>query len=199
MPVRFEGEGIQTEGDVTELLKRIRSDPRTENPRVLYVNQMRMMEGRNAGYPIWMYHDALTAQQVFNEKEEAALAQSGFYRQYKHKSFPTFFFRRNMHPKFQKSAEERARLQQLTEEARRLEMNTVNEGDYIESRVVNNEAEAKKLLAEKENKGAGTGRWYAKLTEVPPFDAAPEEDPAVTIARLQGENDALRAKKQPAA
>lgn len=187
MALRFQGEEVRTNQDVKELLTRIRQDPKTSNPRVLGINQLSQMKAKNGGYPQDMHHDTMEPVQVHSEKEEMALAQIGFRREYKHRDYPKFMFRRNAHPKYQKSEEEKKRINSLTMEAQRIEMATVNEDDYIEAREIRTEAEEKKLLAEKPNKAAGTSVWCRSTTEIPPFAEPDGEDPQVTIARLQGQ------------
>lgn len=194
MPVRFEGEEIQTDRDVQDLLTQIRRDPRVGNPRVLAINQIRQMQAKNDGYPVDMHHDTLAPTIANNEKEEEALMQAGFRREYRHRAYPMFLFRRNMHPKFAKSDSEKLRISQLTIEAQRIEMVTCNEGDFIEERIVRNEADEKKLLAEPANEAAGRGPWVHTVAEIKPFGDAPLEDPQVTIARLQGELQALKGE-----
>jgi hypothetical protein len=195
MALRFQGEEIRTDVDVQDLLTKIRQDPRTSNPRVLTINQIAQMKAKNGGYPLDMHHDMLSPVQVHSEKEELALSQRGFRREYKHRDYPKYMFRRNAHPKFQKSAEERARIHSLTAEAQRIEMATVNEGDYIEEKIVNAPEEEAKLLKEKPNRTAGTGPWVRSVTEIAPFEEPTGEDPAVTIARLEGELAGFRDKK----
>lgn len=194
MAVRFEGEEIQTDRDVTDLLAQVRRDPRTSNPRVLAINQIRQMQAKNDGYPVYMHHDTLSPTMANNEKEEEALAQAGFRREYRHRDYPKCMFRRNMHPKFAKSQAEQLRIAQLTVEAQRIEYATCNEGDFIEERVVKNLDEERKLLAEPENVAAGRGAWVFSPTEIQPFGDGPAEDPQVTIARLQGELAAYKGE-----
>lgn len=187
MALLFEGNQVQTDGDVNAMLERLRKDPRTENPRVLVVLQERQMQARNGGYPVFMHHDTLSPQRVENERQEEALAQQGFRREYKHKSYPTWLHRRNMHPRFAKSQEEQIRMRALSPEAQKLEMAVVNEGDFIESVQVKDEAHEAKLMAQQPNALAGIGKWCHDVTEIDPISQGPEEDPLVTIARLQGQ------------
>jgi hypothetical protein len=196
MALRFQGEEIRTDRDVTQLLEQIRRDPRTDNPRVLWINQNAQMKAKNGGYPIDMHHETYLPVQVFNEKEEDAMSQVGYRREYKHKDFPCAIYRRNGHPKFHKSTEERQRIACLTIEAQRLEMATDNEGDYIETVTVKNQGELDKFMAQKPNKAAKIGSWHLKVTDIDPLDRDPEEDPAVTIARLQGEVDGMKGKEK---
>lgn len=202
MAVRFEGAEVQTDRDVRELLDNLRKDPRTENPRVLTVLQERQMQARNGGYPIFMHHDSLSPVRVENEKEEMNLTEAGFRREYKHRSFPTWIHRRNMHPKFAKSAQELIRLRGLSPEAQRLEMAQVNDGDFIESVQVKDEVEFAKYMKQPEQKAAGIGKWHHEITDVEPLET-PDEDPQLTIARMEGELAALREKagrkKEPSA
>ena len=194
MPLRFEGQEIRTDRDVQDLLSKIRQDPRTSNPRVLAIDQVNLMKARNAGYPKDMHHEILSPVQVHSEKEEMAMAQEGFRLEYKHRDYPKFLFRRNQHPKFHKSGEERKRIETMTPDAQRIEMATVNENDYIEEKIVRSAEEEKRTLAEKPNKAAGTGPWVRLVTDIAPFEEG-GEDTAITIARLEGELTALREKK----
>ena len=187
MPVRFQGEEIRTDRDVQDLLTKIRQDPRTSNPRILAIDQINMMKARSAGYPKDMHHETMNPVQVHSEKEEMALAQMGFRLEYKHRDYPKFLFRRNAHPKFHKSAQEKKRIETLTPDAQRIEMATTNENDYIEELVVNSADQEKQVMAQKPNKAAGTGPWVRSIPEIAPFEEPAGEDPAVTIARLQGE------------
>lgn len=193
MAFRIEGNEVNTNQDVDQLLKQIRADPRATNPRVLSIHQLRHMQSRNNGYPVDMHHDTLLAAQVFNEEEESALTAQGFRRDYRHKSYPKYMFRRNMHPKFQKNADEQRRIQALTPEARVIEMATLNEHDYVEERMVKDEAEEKKLKAEKPRANV-TSPWVDSISKIEPFPDAPEEDPTITIANLQGQLAAMQRK-----
>lgn len=194
MPVRFEGQDIRTDRDVTQLLEQIRRDPRTTNPRVLWINQAAQMQAKKGGYPVDMYHEVHLPVKVMNEEEEDAMSQLGYRRQYSHREFPCYLHRRNAHPKFHKNPEEKQRIMLLTLEAQRLEMATTNDGDYVESVHVRDEAQYEKLMAQKEQKAAGIGPWCVKVTDIEPLHEGPEEDTAVTIARLQGELEGLKAK-----
>lgn len=194
MAFRIEGIEINTNQDVDSLLKQIRADPRASNPRVLAINQLRQMQAKNNGYPLHLYHASLLPAIVNNEEEESALAEHGYQRQYTHRNYPKFMFRRNMHPKFQKSAAEQARLQTLTPEARVIEMASLNEHDYVEERLVKDEAEEKRIRAEKPKNNV-TGPWVDALGKIEAFPDAPEEDPAITIANLRGQLQAQESRK----
>src|SRR5260370_24010642 len=98
--LRIEGEEIQTNGDVQDLLARIRRDPRTDNPRVTVIGQLQQMKWKNGGYPLDMHHDPLLPIRVNNEKEEEAMAQARFPREHNHRDYPKFPCPRNLHPKF---------------------------------------------------------------------------------------------------
>ena len=196
--LRIEGEEINTNQDVNQLLKQIRSDPRTSSPRVLIINQVAQMRAKNDGYPVDMYHATLLPVSVRNEEEETAIAQHGYQRQYIARLYPKYMFRRNMHPRFQKSAAELARIQILTPEAKVIEMATLNEHDYIEERIAKDAGEEKKLLAEKPKTNI-TGSWVDAIGKIEPFPDAPEEDPAVTIANLRGQIEAMAEKPRKSA
>lgn len=203
MPITFEQGSVRSDADAQELLRKIRSDPRGENPRVLAINQLLQMQAKNGGYPVHMYHETLNAVVVNDEKEEEAMSQAGFRKQYKFKQYPRYMFRRNMHPKFHKSPLEKIRIQGLSPDAQRIEMATTNEQDYIEERVVKDAMEEVALLKQGPNKAAGIGQWVNTIQEIEPWQEDAVEDPAVTIARLEGEVQALRDKRkkqeQPAA
>lgn len=192
--MRIEGEEVHSNVDVKALLEKIRRDPRTSNPRVLAIDQMEQQRLRAGGYPIHLHHNTLDPQQVHSAQEEEALIKMGFRREYRTKEYPCYLFRRNMHPKYFKSQQETQRITAMTPDAQRIEMNTVNEMDYIEEKLVKTADEAAKLLAMKPNKSAGTSAWFSKVTDLPPFEDAAEEDPNVTIANLRGKIEAMEAQ-----
>jgi hypothetical protein len=187
--------GLNTDREVQDFLARVRKDPRTTNPRILQVQMTIAARGKNGGFPHDMYHDSLSPVTVQNVEEEMIMSQAGFYSEYRHRSFPVTLFRRNMHPRFEKSPEERQRIQALTPEARAIEMATVNEHDYIEECLVHTQAELDAKLAIPARKGV-TSAWVRKFAEVEPFEQPSNEDPALAIARLEGQLAEARAKAE---
>ncbi len=192
--IEIEGDRSLTNQDVAGLLAQIRKDPRTTNPRVLSINMLAQMKAKNGGYPLDMYHPILDAVRVNNEDEELKITEAGFTREYVAKAFPKFMYRRNLHPKFAKSAQEMERIALMTAEAQKIERATINEGDFIETRVIKDAAEEKKLLAEPATKIVT--KWVSRITNVEPMKQGPEEDPEVTIARLRGEISGLEKNRK---
>lgn len=181
--------------DIAALLK-AHSNPKANNRPILASNMHKMQLAKNNGFPKDMYHASLAPVMIFNEDQERAIAEKGYVPYYIPHTHPRTLYRRNMHPKFFKSQTELKRIQTLTAEAQKIEMTTVNPDDYIEERIVASaEIEAN---VRKEKVTANQSAWFDTPTKIEPFPDAPSEPPGETIARLQGELNALKGKSKAA-
>lgn len=146
--------------EVRALIHKVRSTPGINNKPVLAVNVLEGQRSKNGGYPLHMYHESLDPVLALSEDEEQAVAEVGYGRHYIPKSYPKYLFRRNMDAKFKAS-------------------------DFIEEMVVRDAAAEKALL--KKRAPANCGDWVEAAQEIEALPDAPTEDPAITIARLQGQ------------
>lgn len=163
--IQFEtGRQTLTNEGVNELLRQIRSDPRKQNPRVLGINMLNQMRARQNGYPKDLYHQTLDPIMVFSEEEEAGMVQVGYQAQYTFRDYPKFIFRRNMEEKWAPDG-------------------------YVEARCV--KGVAAENDARKEKQRHGVGPWYVNPAEIEPLPDAPIEDPALVIANLRGQLEAM--------
>lgn len=150
---------------------------------VLMIDILEMQKARNKGFPKWMYHKELPAVQVTNREQQQAVSREfGFVEYYVPQAFPAYMYRRNMDRKFEDA-----------------DLNSGRCGDFVEARLVKSLAELEALEKERKPKTA-VGEWFAAVTDLPPVEDGPSEDPKVTIARLQGElkakNEAVEGKKK---
>jgi hypothetical protein len=156
--------------------------PAADNRPVLMIDIIEQQQARNNGYPKWMYHEALEPQQVKNREQERAIAAQGYKTFYVQRSspYPAYVFRRNMDPKFEDP-----------------NAATGAPGDFIEQQLVRSEGEMEALKKTRKPKTA-IGEWVREIADLPPIADGPTEDPAVTIARLQGELTAMKAEPKAA-
>lgn len=154
--------------------------PAADNRPVLMIDIIEQQKARNGGFPKWLYHETLAPQQVKNRDQERAITAQGYKPYYVQRAtpYPTFVFRRNMDPKFENPTP------------------AGDPGDFVEQRLVRNEQEMELLLKARKPKTA-IGEWTKELAELPPIAEGPSEDPAVTIARLQGELAAMKSDDAP--
>jgi hypothetical protein len=176
--VRPTGEQTMSQREVDALMQEARMSGKPNAPLTLGIRQIRMMREKNAGYPKHMYHETLEPRIAIDEREENALTQAGYTEQYYHKNYPKFLHRRNMDAKFEPNFDRATGL--LTNEP------------FVESRMVRNPEDEKALRAMKPKKGESP--WFEAVAELPPLEEAPDEDPAVTIANLRGQIEALERK-----
>lgn len=157
-------------------------DPVGRSPEVLGINIRAMMLAKNNGYPVDMFHENMAPRQAMNAKDESALAQHGYRRQWTAKEYPKALFRRNMAAKFEPRFDPATGIQTNI--------------SFVEERAVRTEKEERELRAMKPAKGQSL--WFETLGEIPDIEDGPAEDPQVTIARLQGElagRDEAKVKK----
>lgn len=168
--------------DVKELLAQL-STGRKENPRVLAINQHNIMLAKNNGFPLHMYHAKLDPQIALDEEQEARLATLGYVRNYIPRLYPRMLFRRNMAEKFA------LRLDLATGQPANSVLDAQGNG-YVEERMVATKEIEEALRKQPAKKGQGP--WLYSVTDLDPLPEAPNENPEVTIARLQGELDGRR-------
>jgi hypothetical protein len=146
--------------------------PRAGNPRVLVNDQLPLLRAKTGGYPKWLYHAELDAVYVMREDQEEELMKLGYTTGYVPKVYPRTLYRRNMDPRFA------AKIDAGTGVA------TTNE--FVEERIARNEKHEQAIRKEKAPRTV-LGDWQTKLDDIADIPEAPLEDPAVTIARLEGE------------
>jgi hypothetical protein len=147
--------------------------PKAGNPRILVIDQAPLIKAKNGGYPIWLYHHTLEAQYVTREDQQLELEKMGYTTTYIPHLYPRTMFRRNMDPKYDAKLDVPTGLYQGNA--------------FVEERIVKDEAHEKRLLGEKYHGKYKVGPWVYRLTDIEPLNEGPGEDPAVTIARLEGQ------------
>lgn len=174
-----------TDKHIQELLESLKH-PMANNAPILAVNQRKMMQAQKGGFPHEMYHATLKPVVVVNIEQEQALALQGYTSTYTKHEYPTMLYRRNMSTvvingetvyKFENS----------------------DAGTCVEMITANSAEHEKQLLALKVPPGCSA--WEDSPLDLAPLPEESQEDPAVTIARLQGELDGLKnavASKKPA-
>lgn len=175
------GQQTFSQAEADGFLNTARTAASTGNPRVLGINAIPLMRAKHNGYPVDMYHPTLAMRQAYKEEEEQALAQVGYQRQYIAKAYPKAMFRRSMAPKFEPQFDAATGIQ-------------TNLG-FVEE-VHCRDAEHEKMLRAMHPK-KGESAWFYRFVDIPTLDDGPFEDPAVTIARLQGQLAEAR-QMQPA-
>jgi hypothetical protein len=170
---------LNTEG-VQALLRDIRATAGRKNPEVRGINIHNQILAKNNGFPKFLYPPADSNNEpvfVLKQEEEDALVARGYTREYTHREFPKAIYRRNMHPKFAGLLDDGTPDPAVT--------------PYVETRVVKDE----KILAAlmKATPGKETGPWVSSVSKLEPL---PEdaEDPALVVARLQGQLDEAQRK-----
>lgn len=171
--------------DVDELIKKARMTAKTGNPTVLGVTQIRMMQAQKAGYPKDLYHEHLSAVHCLDEDEEKVYRQNG-YVEYANADWPSckhpkMLFRRN----FATIRVKDTKGNFLKEEFKFMGP------ECIEDKTAMTPKEETELLNRKPE--VNCSKWFGTVSELPALDEAPAEDPAVTIARLQGEIEAMKS------
>jgi hypothetical protein len=167
---------------VRSLLARF-DNPGANNAPVLGINIERMQIAKNGGYPKWLYHREFDAVQVKNMAQEQALADDGYYDGYRHKEWPRQAYRRN----WKKEA-------RAIPGTREFEAVPKFE-DFIETRIVDFPAAFEELQSEALPHNCSP--WVLNIKDLPNVPDADTEDPAVTIARLQGQLEAMQGADQP--
>ena len=185
MPFRPEDYGgqqtLNAEG-VQALLRDIRATAGRGNPEVRSINIYNQMLAKNNGFPKFLYPPAESAApepvQVMKQEEEDALVARGYTREYAHREFPKAIYRRNLHPKFAGLLEDGESPDPAVH-------------PYVESRIVKSAEQLEAL--KKQKTGSTLGPWVLHVTDIDPL---PEEDgdPAVTVAKLQGQLEEAQRK-----
>ena len=158
--------------EINELLKTVRNTPDITNRPVLGVNLDKMERAKNGDYPLHLYHTRLESVMVFSREEEEAVSRHGYTRDYKHREFPCFVFRRHFAPKFEAS-------------------------EYIEERTVQNQEMLDKVVKAPLSNAERLERcspWVRTVAELPELERTTDEDPNVAIARLQEQLKAANAQ-----
>lgn len=187
------GRQTLTNAGVQELLKEVRMRAQNGNPPIRGIAILRTMRAKNNGFPKIMSHAELDPVMIYKEEEQVALEAEGYSENYIPRAYPKMLFRRNMHPRFHKSPEELTRILQLDDRTKEVELATTNEHDFIERVTVASAEQEAKLKADEEAwfkkhpKRKDIGPWCAKITDIEAFPEGPDEDPAVTVARMEGE------------
>lgn len=163
--------------DVQAIMNQLRP-PKNANPRILAINQRAMQTAKQNGYPKHLYHANLDPVLALTEDQEEELMQLGYQPHYIRHDYPKMLYRRNMDPKLGP---------QIDKSTGKVANNPFIEEVMVRSK----EAEDSLMKAKIPN---GCGQWYARFVDVPELPEGPAEDPAVTIARLEGEVSALRSK-----
>ena len=168
--------------DVEKIMSALRPT-KNSNPPVLAIRCLAIMREKQNGYPKHLYHESLEPVLALNEDQHAELMKIGYVEHYIPREYPKILFRRNMDPKFNLR--------------RDVATNEPLNHDHVEERIVRSqEAEAK---VRKQPVPQGCGPWVSKLDDIEPLPDGPEEDPDVTIARLQGELAEARRPRAKAA
>jgi hypothetical protein len=157
--------------EIRDMIKRVRMEPKADNRPVLGVNIIKMEQAKKGGFPKHMYHETLEAVcDVSTEEEEMALASKGYVSHYIPQAFPLWLYRRNLDAKFEAEG-------------------------FVEAIVVQSEDQMHAITKRKVPKGCS--EWAKRVTDLAPIPDGPEEDPAVTIARLEGQlSEARNAKSK---
>lgn len=167
--------------DVNDVMNKLRPAS-TANPPVNGLNLHNMQKATKGGYPKFLYHETLEPQYVTREDQELELAQLGYVTTYIPRSYPRTLFRRNPDPRFAaKFAEGTGTLTQTTEH-------------QVEERIVRDKEHEARIR--KERRPAGASDWVYRLEDLPAPPEAEGEDPAVTIARLEGQLAEARESKK---
>lgn len=181
-PEDYGGRQTLTPEGVQKLLSDVRQSAGRGNPPVRGVDIYNQMRAKNAGFPKFMNPPAdspLRPECVNTVDEQLALEGRGYTESYTHRAWPHFVHRRNMNKKF---------------------AGLLDNGDpdpaarpYIESR----QCPSKEVFDNwnKVKEGNGVGSWKMSLLEIEPLEEG-GEDPALAIARLEGQLEEARAKQK---
>jgi len=184
-PEDYGGNQTLTPDGVQKLLSDVRQSAGRGNPPIRGIDIYNQMRAKNAGFPKFMYpplDSPLRPECVYKIDEQIALEERGYTMQYQVRNWPHMIHRRNMSKKF---------------------AGELDNGDpdpsvhpYIESRVCKSKDEFDALNKQKQN--SGVGPWKMSLLEVEPLEEG-GEDPALVIARLEGQLAEARKKAEKAA
>jgi hypothetical protein len=173
------GQQNMSQSEIDRFLKEAREAPNEAAPPVLGIRQVEMMQAKRNGFPKWMYHATFEPRHIFKAAEQTAAEMMGYTTTYVFRAYPKVLYRRNMDAKFEPQFEEATGLQ-LT-------------NAFVQAVTVRDEKHEKEVRAMKPKQGQSA--WFETLAQLPEIEDAPTEDPAVTIARLQGEIDGMKSKK----
>lgn len=165
--------------DVEDVLAKYHNDSRVTKEPVLMSEILEMERLKNKGFPKWMHHAGLPSVEVTNKDQERGLMEKGYQVSYIHKEYPKFIFRRNT-----ESTVIPACMIANVLIPERVAFKFAAP-DHIEERQIKNPAEEAKYRDMEVEQGC-TG-WFDLVADIPKKKRANEEDPAVTIARLQGQ------------
>lgn len=166
---------IEETNHVSALLAKYH-DKRANNAPPLGINMLQAAAIQNGGYPLWMHKQGFEPVHVMNANQEAALATNGYVRNYRKQSYPRTLYRRNM-----EMIRVRVEGTKETELVPRFP-------DHIEPIIVANADAEGKLLAKQPE-------WRSDVADLPAIQGEPEEDPRITIARLQERLAAAEGKQ----
>lgn len=156
--------------DVNEILGKIRQAS-TTNPPISALQNRALMQAKSLGFPKDMYHETLDPVQALHADHEKELRELGYGTFYIPRHYPKTLYRRNFDERY-KLQKDPATLAILNHE-------------FVESRIVRSKEQEAELLKAKTPRGCGP--WCSKVTDIDPIPDGPEEDPQVTIARLEGQ------------
>lgn len=161
--------------DVDAILSKIRP-PSTGNPPVMALNLKRMVEATKGGYPKHLYHEALDPVIVLREDQHHELAMLGYVENYIPRQYPRTLYRRNPDLKFEPKFDPATKVLLFE--------------PFVEARLVRDENHEKAVR--KDRVPPGCGPWVLRVEEIEPLPDGSGEDPAVTIARLEGQIEEAR-------
>ncbi len=159
-------------------------NPAATNEPVLMIDIIRQQQAANKGFPHWMYHASLLPVQVKNIQQVAAMKREGYGMNYIPQNYPAYVFRRNMDMKFEKADPVKG-----------------SPGEFIEMQLVKDEA-GWATLQKARQPSTVIGEWCQELSNLPPATEGLNEDPRITIARLQGQlsgvtGEEVEVKRKP--
>lgn len=168
-----------TQEDIDKIVAKHAIEGMTNEP-VFQYQQTATAKALNLGYPMTMYHARLDPKFIMNKNQKAALEEQGYQAErYIFRSFPAFYFRRNLLERFAEPNPAKG-----------------EPGEYIEMRKFLTQQQFDEEQAKRRPRSVA-GPWVKTLAELPELPEQPNEDPQVTIARLQGELVARRSAPQP--
>lgn len=162
--------------------------PTAGNPRILAIDQAPLIKAKNGGYPLFMYHPTLDPQYVTREDQQLELEKLGYGTVYIPRQYPKMLMRRNMDPRFDSPQDKESDPKEGYTPAK-------DHTPFVEFRVVADAQQEQRVLSERKPQKLDretkqpyfVGEWKTKLDDVDPLPQGPEEDPAITIARLEGQ------------
>lgn len=156
----------QAQKEIDALMNELRNGEQSTEP-LLAIHQIDIMRGKNKGFPMHMYHPTLEPRVVINTAQRDALLKAGYSLTYTKQEFPMMIFRRNTEPRFAP--------------------------DFVETRTVPSKQVLDSLINQRHP--ANCGPWVDTPANIEPIADGPSEDPAVTIARLEGQLAALQGEE----